>query len=399
MTNQILQKCHMVWLGFALVVALGTSCGRGQTVAGGSPGETTNGIVGTVLDLQGSPLPESRVYLFSTDSMTKIDSVETDSVGGFAFYDLVGSHFGVEVVAQDSANMAWVANPGVDSSLRRNIVAPPPANLWVACQDACGADVHLLGTPYRGVPDGVGARFARVPAGTYAVARGANVGGFAELASGASVNLSALTWNPAVTLENFDDGNRRLLFAPYWSSSYWTWWLGLDTTFTAVYPQSNSGFTKALTDTGAYAGRSLHIKYQTNRVTSLSSRAQQWIGFRLPQRMDISELDSMSVWVRGNGKVALALETIQDSTDPVGLFPITIDNFQKVAWESAVDNVWRRVVFHVGDATSSTLATSTWPIIRTRTEQITLFFVDGTEIWVDDLVFYGIDPLRFALHE
>lgn len=370
-----------------ILLGLLLSCGQ-EPVAGGSPGETTNGIAGIVLDQNDVPLASARVFLYRTPSMTKIDSQLTDSVGAFRFENVVGN-VAIEVVSSDQMTKAWIANPVSEN----RIVAKSLVEFWIVLDPLDTAVCNLVGTPFVSKPKGGLVHFGPLAEGLYILGQAGRVTQRFSVVAGVTDTIRNLDWINSVRLEDFNDGDRRPLYANYWPSYVWVWWLGLDSTATAVFPKSMDKLSTAMSDSGAYEGKSLHVKYRSKAPWVYPI---QWIGFKLGSRLDFTHLDSVTLMVRGNGKVALALETLQDPSQDQGLFP-NAEVYQKSAWEQSVTSEWSRVVFRMTDTMQPDLATAPWSVMRSRVDQISVFFLGGDEIYIDNLDFHGIESQDFAL--
>lgn len=88
---------------------------RASNVAGGSGGETTNGITACIVDTNGVPVKGAVVRLRRSDYVTRPPSlgksstygadILTDSLGRFALYDIDMGHYRLEVTAKPGALM------------------------------------------------------------------------------------------------------------------------------------------------------------------------------------------------------------------------------------------------------------------------------------------------------
>ncbi len=108
----------------------------------------------------------------------------------------------------------------------------------------------------------------------------------------------------------------------------------------------------------------------------------------MAHRSDWSDLDSVSLWVRGNGKVGVALETIRNPEDSL-ILPDS-DPFQKVVWSENVSSEWTRIVLPVTQSKDLLLSTTDWEVIQKRIDQFTLFTYGGDGIWVDEIRLHGL---------
>lgn len=117
-------------------------------------------------------------------------------------------------------------------------------------------------------------------------------------------------------------------------------------------------------------------------ATQLSRRPR---GFR--------SLDSIELWIRGSGRVWIALEHL-DSLQMARLARGRIDSLEpRRAWASrAADSLWRRVAirpsdFDPPDGRSGNVG---WSALRDSLNYVSVLLQEGSEVWIDDLRFHGI---------
>ena len=385
-------------LGFwcALLGLLTYSCNTANKVAGGSPGETTNGITALAVDAAGKPAL-AKVYLYNLETVAKIDSLQTDSTGSFHFSNLGLQSYGIEIINGDSSQMNWTPNPSLapDTTTKKESFALHSTGALTVTSDSTGDTVSLLqlvGSPYHARRANNIFTLHKIPQQTYLLAdNNGHFGGIVKVST--STQATAHFWASGVPIENFDAGTQHPLFAPFWPGSFWLWWLGADSTTSAVSPTSSANFTKALVDSGAWSGKSLRIQY---KMDTSQGRSYQWIGFRLGAKLNLTNLDSVSMMVKGNGLVQVGLEHLLDTAaDPTGLYPST-NPYQKAVWQDSATTTWRRVVFRMSDSTVSPTNT-TWNSIADRVDQLSVFFLNETDVWIDDITFYGISPLQLMV--
>lgn len=339
--------------------------------AGGAPGETTNGIALRVMDSQGVALRHAKAYLYEAHTLIKRDSLLTDSLGEAVFQVVDSGQFGVEVIYQDSSFMAWRTNIVPSDTQKTTLLAKPSRALVV--RNVPSTSCELVGTPYQSSSVEGQCVFVRVPEGNWLLQTSLDLD-----PQSVKTESDTIEWSPdanGILLENFDDGDLRPLLGVYWPSSTWNWWVGV------------KEFTFNRTTTGAYQGRSLYLPYTEPQDTVLPQPIQ-WFGFRLGHSSDWSSLDSISLWVRGNGKIGVALETIRNPEDSL-LLP-DLDPFQKVVWSVNASTDWTRVVLPMSQSKDLLLSTTDWVVIQKRIDQFTLFTYGGDGIWVDEIRLYGL---------
>jgi len=379
-------------LFIGIILAACFACSPGSKVAGGSPGETTNGLTALVKDIHGKPA-QARVYLYDLNITTKVDSTQSDSLGRFHFENLSSKSYGVEITNADSSQMLWITNPQMNA-LDTGYALGKSGKISIIT-DSTGDTatiIRFLGSPYAAHRVGNSFITSKLPERIYALADcGNHYGGFVSVGdtTHATVHFEKL----GVPVENFDDGDERALFTQYWQGSFWYWWLGADSSAGAVLPKSMANFLDGITDSSAWSGKSFHLVYK--KPSSTDSASYQWMGFRLGSKLNLTNLDSVSLMVKGNGLVQMGLEHLEDSTDPVGRYSVS-SIYQKTVWQDTATSVWRKVVFRMASPPCSASLTS-WASISDRVDQFSLFFQGGTDVWIDDIRFYGIDPLQLMV--
>lgn len=105
-------------------------------------------------------------------------------------------------------------------------------------------------------------------------------------------------------------------------------------------------------------------------------------------------MDSLDLWVRGTGTLWITLEHL-DSVELVKIQKGLIDSLQpQRAWTSrAIDTTWRRICikpdgFDAPDGKSGNIG---WTGVRDSVNYLTFLLQGGTEMWVDDIRFHGIN--------
>lgn len=377
-----------------LLALFAFACDSGKKTAGGSPGETTNGIRFSLSDVDGLPATSARVYLYDLFTMKKVDSTQSDSAGYFVFDTIRLSTFGLELINQDSSQMTWIAGitPERANSLRLSLSATALVELS-APGDNSNSAFQLAGTPYRAPANGDTIRF-RVPQGNYAVTLDARFVGFLDARQSAVASLIIVLPepdpgaqpDPGIPIENFDDGDRRPLYESYWPDDSWIWWLGFDSTFGGIHPSKTPNIVNAIYEEGAYRGKSLRIQYYS---------IVQWIGFRFAQSTDFRELDSISIAVKGDGDVIIALEHVRNPALEADSLELD-EPYYKTTWRVSATKEWSRAVFHMDSTADTLLSNMPWNSIHDRIDQVTLFFHNGSDIFIDDLIFYGLPIERFT---
>ncbi|HSQ41035.1 MAG TPA: hypothetical protein VLM37_02005, partial [Fibrobacteraceae bacterium] len=218
-----------IWTSVAITFFALSGCTDSRS-AGGSPGETTNGIVARAVDREGLPMAKAKVYLYDLESLFKLDSAIADSCGFFDLEDSLGIARGLEIFAEDSSAMLWIPNPSAETADSTVYVLNPSRTL-LAFPDSNFRTVdtlRILGTPYVGVVHGSGFLFSHLPCGVWALEGDGTYAGMVDLGDTGTIQVTYKVQADSLLIENFDDGDRRPLWATYWPETTWTWWLGLD---------------------------------------------------------------------------------------------------------------------------------------------------------------------------
>lgn len=120
----------------------------------------------------------------------------------------------------------------------------------------------------------------------------------------------------------------------------------------------------------------LHVKYEATSPEYIV------IGTRITEiPQDLSRLDSVEVWVKGDGKFEIILETIVES-----------DTNYKATYLGKADSVWTRIAVRPQDfETENIKSYHGWDVTRNRITRFTMFAYDGNEIWVDNVRMYGVN--------
>lgn len=108
---------------------------------------------------------------------------------------------------------------------------------------------------------------------------------------------------------------------------------------------------------------------------------------------DFRSLDSLEMWVKGSGRVWIALEFL-DSLQSARLARGRLDSLEpRRAWTSRVlDSSWRRVAvgpsdFDPPDGQSGNVG---WAALGDSVNYLSVLLEDGAEVWIDDPRLHGI---------
>ena len=137
-----------------------------------------------------------------------------------------------------------------------------------------------------------------------------------------------------------------------------------------------NGIEKA--DSSIFGKNVLHVQYSAD-----GSKGQYVvIGTRIAENQrDLSRLDSVEVWLKGNGDYEIILETIVES-----------DTNYKTTYKSSANEKWTRVVVTPDDFTNADgKSYHGWDVTRNKITRFTIFVYNGTDLWIDNVKMYGIN--------
>lgn len=189
--------------------------------------------------------------------------------------------------------------------------------------------------------------------------------------SGVSQNLrSRLT---SVVLADFEQDTLRALLPCNCNN----WYADVSAGSTLLRPAAGKPIESAIVaDPTGRRTWVLHIAY--------SSVPNNWAlaGTRLGTRFHrMGMLDSITLRARGKGVLRVALE---DGRDSLG--------FAKAWAPVQLDSAWKRVVIKPSDFDPPDQWNTGWLSVKDRINTFTVFGQQGTDFWVDDIVFHGLGP-------
>lgn len=183
----------------------------------------------------------------------------------------------------------------------------------------------------------------------------------------------------SVKILDFEDTiyGKNNLPAPLHQKDFYIGANGGATTLDSSHIDYKRAYTKS--EGGAFGNKVLHINYK-----AVSADSQYIvIGTRISQGPhDLSRLDSIELWAKGDGKIQVILETYKDESDT---------NY-KATYETTANSEWTRVVVRPKDFNTKNLKSyHGWDVTRNRITRFTIFAYDGNDIWVDNVRLYGIN--------
>jgi len=126
------------------------------------------------------------------------------------------------------------------------------------------------------------------------------------------------------------------------------------------------------------SGHALHIAYDAPSATYQYAL----LGIALGKNpVNLHSLDSMVVWVRGSGKLAIALDRL------------TAGNKGKAWMHMTLASTWTRVRIRPQDFDSASAVGNNvgWEAVRNSITNLSFLVDGGSDLWVDDIRFYGVD--------
>lgn len=126
------------------------------------------------------------------------------------------------------------------------------------------------------------------------------------------------------------------------------------------------------------AGRAAHFSYTGNDPeyavvgTTLSNGTRS-----------LAQLDSLELWLRGDGDFSIALEDLSDTT---------FDGI-KALYKGSCTSSWSRIVVRPQDflPADSIFGNYGWDYVKYRITSFSIFARNGHDIWIDDIRLYGVN--------
>lgn len=179
----------------------------------------------------------------------------------------------------------------------------------------------------------------------------------------------------SVLLADFENGSSQNALLPPATSFHWYSATG-DSNAT-ISPAKNEPFTNALKPAAnGRTGTAASISY------TATSPKYAMIGTRMASEgRCFAHLDSLELWVRGNGNYAIILENLD------------LENNMKTVYNANNQDAWTRVAIRPQDfsAADSIGGNYGWNVVKDSITTFTVFLNGGTSFWIDDIRFYGIN--------
>jgi hypothetical protein len=380
--------------GFFISILL-HSCATQQQAGNDNSGvETTNAISARILTSEGSPAANARVRIrpaswvegdtCGTAHNLCLDTV-TDNNGVFYSDSMRQGEYRIEA----SLNGNWMTISDTTDSL-----PPTPRNLTIYRLQKPGTlegsiaraipiaptKVYIKGLSRSTLTDSLGHfSFDSLPAGLLTVLSATTDSNHATLFAKAAVNVlsgSHVDAGPvqaiSFLLDDFEDGDASSLLL----TSTNEWFVAPTTTIVMTQPLKSQGIDSAIVpaDLGR-AGKALHITFQENTNYVV-------IGIELKGLHDFSELDSVEFWSHGSNRHSFSLENF---TNP---------SFALKAYvEYPLTTEWTRHVVRMSDFAPRNDWGTGWDSVKHQVKSID-FLVWGSELWLDDIRFFGIQDME-----
>ena len=181
----------------------------------------------------------------------------------------------------------------------------------------------------------------------------------------------------SVTILNFESGTKyNALPAPL--NNKFDWYVQPHDSATVkndLAKTPTNGIEKA--DSSIFGKNVLHVQYQANKLGRYVV-----IGTRIADHQhDLSKLDSVEVWIKGDGDFEIVLETIVES-----------DTNYKTSYKESVNKEWTRVVVTPEDfGAPDNKSYHGWDVTRNKITRFTIFVYNGSDVWIDNVKMYGIN--------
>lgn len=362
-----------------LVAAL-VACGSSDHA--GTSTETTNGVAG-IVHIANTPLAAAKVSLVRPDGSLSKFSARSDSTGHFAI-EADSGRYNLLVETTDSSAMAWRYDvlTGRDTSLSVGADAP---GSWKINGANPNDSICILATPFCASADAQGTvLFPHLPVAAFT----AVLGGRPVASASIVAHDTALTREfirQQFILEDFDDGDARHLLAPL--SGGEGWYLKVPNHTVLKYPASAQPFDLALVTQNAWKGRSLLVKYADTAAVPQVPSLQ--IGLKMADSaLDLSTLDSLCFWARGDGLLQVALEEV-----------VSPGVFRKSIRTVTLEKEWRQTSLVVSEFVGDSTYALHVPFreIGARIHLLTFFVAEGTELGLDQIRFTGVSAANFTV--
>lgn len=139
---------------------------------------------------------------------------------------------------------------------------------------------------------------------------------------------------------------------------------------------SNENVSEAFKKSEERGGYVFHWK-------STSKKKDKWsmIGSRLNRiPSNLESIDSIAFYAKGSGELGFAIEVLDEPTG-------------KTKYVDYLDSNWKRFSFTPSDFVpgDGEFGNKGWDFVKGRVTTITIWIVDESEMWIDDVILYGVN--------
>ncbi|MCR5029282.1 MAG: hypothetical protein K6A31_08515 [Fibrobacter sp.] len=371
-----------IWMMGAAVVLSGvlTACSEKNTA--GSTFETENSVATIVVTrVDGTPAAHSVVLIREKDAIIEFqnsmlgyagDFYEADSVGVVRLKSLSAGDYMVEAqedLSDDSMLLGAVqlSIPAAlpDTSIPVAVEVDEPGVLSGHVETtAYSAYVMVRGTRHVQLVDEQGYFSMQLPKGNFEVVL-------------VSDNQVLASDSVKVELENeplrMTDSVKLAYFVDDFEDSTLAWYVSFSQYATASLEWAEAG-----------QGREGYAAHFSCENDSLENWAL--MGHSFGKEMDLSDLDSVSFWIRGDVEnyISFSFDVLVDSTSAYA---------SGKAWQHfEITSEWSRYVLTPETllAVDSIGGNIGWDAVKDHVTNLSIFGGTGGEFWIDDIVFYGV---------
>ena len=372
-----------IWMMGVAAASSGVLVACSEKSTAGSTFETENSVATVVVfRADGTPAPYSHVQVCERDAFVEFlgtglsnvgMSYETDSAGVLKLKALKAGDYIVEAQADldnDSILLGalQVTIPSVlpDTSIPIPVEVEEPGIISGHVEtDMSPAYVMVRGTRHVQAVNSTGVFWMQVPRGNFEILLVYKN----QVIASDSVVVKAEN-EPLVLTDTLI---REYLFEDFEGNSF-DWYV--------AYSKYATASVERVEANGGRSGMVAHFSCENDSVGNWAL-----MGRSFGRKMDLSALDSVSFWIRGEVEthISLSFDVLEDSSSAYtsGKSWLHVD----VAPE------WSRIVVTpesllVADSIGGNIG---WDAVKNHVTNLSIFGGTGGEFWIDDIVFYGVD--------
>ena len=194
-------------------------------------------------------------------------------------------------------------------------------------------------------------------------------------------SVSDSVWYALNSVEIFNFDSRSIyndLPAPLSRHNWYVQLHAVDTLTDSVTVTTLNTTTMLQSDTKGRSGSVMHLEYTADYPDYMV------IGTRIASKThDWGRMDSIVVWLRGDGDYEIILENLDTELN------------YKASYKGKAKSSWERLSLRPEDFSYTIRDYHGWDIIRDKITHFTVFAYNGTEIWLDNVRIYGVNPDDF----